>query len=192
MITINRFDDVVTPAISGDLLSVLVTMLTAENPSLFEMGAALNDYEQRLIAATVPVPEMPTISAGEIAELQQQIADRDATIAHLTARLQTLAPNLAEILPALLEAGLTAWADRAVTTYNESHLEGADSLMPIVAQLYAAASSNAIAAVPPLFGEIMQRSMVAPTSDEATAMQVVLDGVKFPSELVNFYPWIKQ
>ena len=191
MITINRFDDVVTPAISGDLLSVLVTMLTAENPSLFEMGAALNDYEQRLIAATVPVPEMPTISAGEIAELQQQIADRDATIAHLTARLQPLAPNLAEILPALLEAGLTAWADRAVATYNDAHMEGADSLMPVVAQLYAAATKNDIAAVPPLFGEIMQRSMIAPTSDEATAMQAILDGVQFPPELISFHPWIK-
>ena len=124
-------------------------------------------------------------------EHEQAIVAKDATIAHLTARLQALAPNLAEILSQLLDAGLTAWADRSVTTYNESHLEGSDSLMPIVAQLYAAASSNDIAAVPPLFGEIMQRSMIAPTSDEATAMQAILDGVQFPPELISFHPWIK-
>lgn len=125
-------------------------------------------------------------------EHEQAIAHLNATISNLTARLQALAPNLSGILPQLLEAGLTAWADRAVATYNESHLEGADSLMPIVAQIYAAASSNDIAAVPPLFSGIMQRSMVAPTPAEATAMQAVLDGVKFPSELINFYPWIEQ
>lgn len=136
------------------------------------------------------LPEL--MSAANEVDLRQKITELQATISQLTTRLQQLAPNLAAILPALLEAGLTAWCDRAVTTYNESHREGADSLMPLVAQLYAAANNNDIAAVPPLFGEIMQRSMVAPTADEARAMQAVLDGVQFPPELIGFHPWIEQ
>lgn len=191
MIEINSFDDVVIDGVSvGDCIAA------ASNypKKAAEILRALIAYDAaRQGEADAKSTEAAVSQAQKSAEpLHQKITELEGTIAHLTAKLQALAPNLAEILPQLLEAGLTAWADRAVTTYNESHLEGADSLMPIVAQLYAAASSNDIAAVPPLFSEIMQRSMVAPTSAEAKAMQAILDGVQFPPELISFHPWIEQ
>ena len=191
MIKINSFDDVM---IDGESVGDCISAAGNYPKQAADILRALIAYDvERRGEADAKSTEAAVSQAQKSAEpLQQKITELEDTVAHLTARLQQLAPNLSEILPQLLEAGLTSWADRAVTTYNESHLEGADSLMPTVAQLYAAASSNDIAAVPPLFSEIMQRSIVAPTSAEATAMQVVLDGVKFPSELINFYPWIKQ
>ena len=191
MIKINSFDDVKIDGVSvGDCISACGNY----PKKAAEILQALIAYDTaRQGDADTKSTEAAIAQVQKSTEpLQQKITELEGTIAHLTARLQALAPDLSAILPALLEAGLTAWCDRAVATYNESHREGADSLMPIVAQLYAAASNNQISAVPPLFGEIMQRSMVAPTADEATAMQAILDSVKFPPELINFYPWIKQ
>lgn len=191
MISINSFDDIV---IDGESVGDCIAASANHPKQAAEILQALIAYDAvRQGDADVKSTEAAIAQAQKSTEpLQQKITELEGTIAHLTARLQQLAPNLAGILPALLESGLTAWCDRAVTTYNESHHDGADSLMPIVAKLYAAASNNQITAVPPLFGEIMQRSMVAPTSGEARAMQAILDGVQFPPELINFYPWIEQ
>ena len=94
------------------------------------------------------------------------------------------------ILERLLDAGLTAWADRAVANYNLVHLSGADSLTPFVARLYAAATVNDIQLVTELFGEILLKSQTTPTNDESIAMQSILAEVRFPVELINFNQWI--
>lgn len=136
-------------------------------------------------------------SIGNIESSRQQLTIATNKIkaleAHndeLTKRIAQLAPDLSLILERLLNAGLTAWADRAVANYNLVHLSGADSLTPLVARLYSAATVNHIQLVPELFGEILLKSQTTPTNEESIAMQAILTEVQFPVELINFNQWI--
>ena len=103
MLKVNSLTSIVTPDISGDLVTVLTNMMAAENPPLFDLLAALTTYEADLIKAA----QSTEVEPAEIAELNRQIADRDTTIAQL--KLET-APDIASIAPALQAAGLTAFA----------------------------------------------------------------------------------
>jgi hypothetical protein len=106
----------------------------------------------------------------------------------LRKQLMALSPKLP--LEDLLTAGLTSWADRAIANYNESHRDGADSLMPVVARLYSAGDANDLPQVLALFSEVLARSQIPPSPDEAAAMQAVLDAAFFPAELISFRPWV--
>ena len=123
-------------------------------------------------------------------KLQRELNDLKTENQKLIQRLAILAPDLSIILDRLLNAGLTAWADRAVANYNLVHLSGADSLTPLVARLYAAATVNNIQLVTELFGEILLKAQTTPTNEESIAMQSILAEVQFPIELINFNQWI--
>ena len=136
-------------------------------------------------------------TAGNIQALKQQLKTATDKIqaleirnAEVTKRIAQLAPNLPVILDRLLSAGLTAWADRSIANYNLIREPGAGSLTPLVARLYAAAANNEVQTVTSLFGEILLKSQVTPTSQESIAMQAILTGVRFPIELINFNQWI--
>ena len=131
---------------------------------------------------------MRSIDINQVAELQQQIVAKDATIAHLTARLQALAPNLAEILPALLEAGLTAWSERSIAAYHPG--EDTVSIVPEIAKLFALAEANQVAEVRQVFVSIVLQTKITPTPEESAQLQAVLDSVRFPIELLGFHPWM--
>ena len=136
-------------------------------------------------------------TVGTIASTSQQLqiaTDKIALLesrnAEITKKIAQLAPDLSLILDRLLNAGLTAWADRAMTNYNLRHPAESDSITPLVAQLYSAAIANDIQLVLQLFGEVLTQSQVTPTNQESIAMQSILTEVQFPAELMNFNQWI--
>mgnify|MGYP000176151628 CR=1 FL=1 len=131
-------------------------------------------------------------TVGTIASTSQQlqIALLESRNAEITKKIAQLAPDLSLILDRLLNAGLTAWADRAMTNYNLRHPAESDSITPLVAQLYSAAIANDIQLVLQLFGEVLTQSQVTPTNQESIAMQSILTEVQFPAELMNFNQWI--
>jgi hypothetical protein len=123
MITINSLSNVVTADISGDLVTVLSTLLLAENPPLYELGQAISAYEQGLIAAAVPAPEIQAIDPGQIAELQATIGQLQQTIEQqqiqLSQHVITDWPGLQkDLLEASLAGLLTEIAALAKATPN--------------------------------------------------------------------------
>jgi hypothetical protein len=182
MITINSLSDVVAPGISGDLVSVIATLLTAENPPLFELGQAINAYEQGLIAAAVPAPEIQAIDPQQITELQ-------ATIAELQLEVS---PEINEITPALMDAGLLAWGDRATAGEDKETLALVIQLRDVA---MAPRSIGQCDRIKHLFGEICQRSGVFPLPAEAQAMQAILDigpasTGPIAAKYLSFAPWM--
>ena len=136
-------------------------------------------------------------TVGNIATFKQQsqavtskIQLLESRNAEITKKLAQLAPDLSLILDNLLIAGLTAWADRAIANYNLIHPIGSDSLTPLIARLYTAATSNEIQLVVELFSEVLIQSQTTPTNEEAIAMQLILTEAQFPIELMNFNQWI--
>ena len=189
MITINSLSDVVAPGISGDLVSVIATLLAAENPPLFELGQALASYEQGLIATAVPAPGIQAIDPAQITELQATIGQLQQQVEQLQLEVS---PDIAAITPALMDAGLLAWGDRATAGEDKETLA-------LVIQLrdtaMAPRSIGQCDRIKHLFGEICQRSGVVPLPAEAQAMQAILD-VGPPStgpiaaKYLSFAPWM--
>jgi hypothetical protein len=189
MITIKNLGEVVAPGISGDLVSVIATLLTDENPPLFELGQALNSYEQSLIAAAVPVPDAPTIDPSQIAELNATIAQLQQTIEQLQLEVS---PAINEITPALMAAGLLAWGNRATAGEDEAVLALVIELRDVA---MAPRSIGQCDRIKDIFGEIRQRSGVDPTAAEAAAMQAILDigpasTGPIAAKYLNFTPWL--
>jgi len=135
--------------------------------------------------------------------LQNQLTELNAEIVRLTAdnyRFRSeVCPDIQSITHDLLMAGLLSWGDRAVAAYNLSHLEGSDSVTPLILKLYATAMESRTPTqcdrIKDLFGTICQMSGVFPTPVQAAAMQAILDqgsgytgAVK--NEYLNFKPWI--
>lgn len=183
MININSFDDIVIDGISvGDCIAA------ASNypKKAAEILRALIAYDtQRQGEADTKSTEAAIAQAKQSAEpLQQKIAELEGTIAHLTARLQALAPNLAEILPALLEAGLTAWSERSIAAYHPGDHQ--TSIVPEIAKLFAVAEANQVAEVQQIFISIVLQTKITPTREESAQLQAVLNSVRFPIELLEF------
>ena len=135
--------------------------------------------------------------------LQLQLIELNAEIARLTAdnhRFRSeVCPDIQSITHALLMAGLLEWGDSAVAAYNLIHLEGSDSVTPLILKLHATAMESRTPTqcdrIKDLFGMICQMSGVFPTPVQAAAMQAILDqgsgytgAVK--NEYLNFKPWI--
>ena len=132
---------------------------------------------------------MQSIDPSQITELQATIGQLQQTIAQL--QLET-SPDIAAITPALMDAGLLAWGNRATMANSEAVLalviELRDTAM-------APRSITQCDRIKQLFGEICARSKVFPTSAEAQAMQAILD-VGPPStgpiaeKYLSFAPWM--
>jgi hypothetical protein len=139
-----------------------------------------------------------------IDDTQRQIAEQNAEIARLNAenyRLRSeICPDIQSITPALLTAGLIAWGDAAIAAYNLLHLDGADSVTPVILELHKTAMESRTPTqcdrIKDLFGTICTMSGVVPTAAQANAMQSILDegspstGPVKP-EYLNFHPWMQ-
>jgi hypothetical protein len=129
---------------------------------------------------------------AENAELAQQIS----TLTTENVELKTkLSPNIASLADALLAAGLESWGEAAITAANPE-----DGVFRMVRDLEAVAREPASWSqcdrIKQLFSTICHYSKIAPTPEQASAMQAVLDagsattGPVAPEHL-NFHPWIK-
>jgi hypothetical protein len=166
MITINSLSNVVAADISGDLVTVLSTLLLAENPPLFELGQALNAYEQGLIAAAVPATEIQAIDPQQITELQQTIGQLQQTIAQQQTQLsQLVITNWDGLIDLLKAAGFNNWLAEA----------GADNpeLLDEISRLYAAAKVGDRLGVIREYLEIA--AQYPPSIDQLQGWQSVLD-----------------
>ena len=126
----------------------------------------------------------------ELGFLQRRVIDLEIENQKLVKRLAILAPDLSLILDRLLNVGLTEWADRATSNYNLLNPTMSDSLTPLIAKLYTAATLNNTQLVVQLFREILMKSQTPPTNEESIAMQSILNEVYFPVELISFNQWI--
>lgn len=183
MIKINGFGDVEVDGVSvGDCFAARTNY-----PKIsFEILQALIAYDtQRQGEADDKAAALAIEQAQKSAEpLHQKITELEGTIAHLTARLQQLAPNLAAILPELLQAGLTAWSERSIAAYHPG--EDTVSIVPEIAKLFALAEANQVAEVRQVFVSIVLQTKIAPTPEESAQLQSVLDSVRFPVEILEF------
>jgi hypothetical protein len=152
---------------AGDIVSVAQT-----HPELLpQIAIELKAYESHLI----------------------QSANQQANMATIAALKAELAPEIAEITPALMEAGLLAWGNRAT-------IADPGEVLPFVLQLNQAAieprSVTQCDRIKGLFVTICQRSGVVPTPDEAQAMQSILDvgppsTGPIASKYLSFEPWMQ-
>jgi hypothetical protein len=120
---------------------------------------------------------------GDSAELRA----KDAEIAALKTEI---APDIATLIPTLRSAGLDAWGARATST---------PELMALLIELFTIASEprsyGQCQRIKDVFGELCKRSGKLPTSEEAKAMQSILDvGAvatgPVAAQYLNFEPWI--
>lgn len=130
-------------------------------------------------------------------ELMQQYEGSAAIAAlkkEITQLKNQLSPAIHEILPALEAAGLSEWAGAAITAAPDNGVA-----------VRAVVELRSIAAEPPnwsqcdriklLFGALIEMSGVVPTSEQAQAMQQILDkgpdstGPVSPEKL-NFHPFM--
>ena len=164
MITVKNLSDISIDGIieHGDVVTVANQAFVHDKAA--ELLTALEQWAQ-----TQLVPVMPTINPID-EQHQQEVAALQAEIAAL--KLET-APDLASIASALQAAGLTAWADRAITAADPDH-----GVLNLVLALYAVAqeprSLTQCDRVKALFVEIGTLSKVWPTPEDATAMQAIL------------------
>jgi hypothetical protein len=135
--------------------------------------------------------------------LIDEIDSLESTLAKAIQEIEILrsevCPDIQSITPSLLAAGLIAWGDAAIAAYNLTHLEGSDSVTPLILELHKIAmesrSPTQCDRIKDLFGTICGMSGVFPTADQANAMQSILDdgspatGPVKP-EYLNFHPWM--
>lgn len=142
---------------------------------------------------------------GRLSNTQHLIEENDSlkiALADATQEIEILrsevCPDIQSIAPALSSAGLVAWGDAAIAAYNLTHLEGSDSVMPLILELHKTAmeSRNPTQCdrIKHLFGAICSMSGVFPTAAQANAMQAVLDkgspaAGPVKAECLNFYHW---
>jgi hypothetical protein len=123
-----------------------------------------------------------TSDPAQITQLQQQIA---------TLQLEA-SPAISEITPALMDAGLLAWGERATMANSEAVLALVIELRDTAMAPRSIAQCDRIKDI---FGKICSRSGVVPTPAEAQAMQAILD-VGPPStgqiaaKYLSFAPWM--
>lgn len=134
---------------------------------------------------------------------QIELIQLNAEVARLTSENHQLrsevCPDIQSITHELLMAGLIEWGDAAIKAYNLSHLDGADSVTPLILELHKVAmetrSSTQCDRMKELFVTIATRANIWPTSDQAKSMQAILDkgcpstGPVSPDKL-SFQPWI--
>jgi hypothetical protein len=176
MITVNSLSDISIGGIiqHGDVVTVANQAFAHGKAA--ELLAALDQWAQ-----TKLVPVMPAINQID-EQHQQEIAVLQAEIAQL--KLET-APGIASIAPALQTAGLTAWADRAITAADPDH-----GVLNLVLALYAVAqeprSLTQCDRVRELFMQIGDLSGVWPAPEEAMAMQTILDANNVGNKWLKF------
>jgi hypothetical protein len=116
------------------------------------------------------------------------VAAKDTEIAALKL---DLAPEIKEITPALMAAGLNAWGARA--TKNPQIMDMLMALFAIASEPRSAGQCHRIST---LFVEICNASLEVPTSAEAQAMQTILDvgppsTGPIASKYLSFEPWMQ-
>lgn len=71
---------------------------------------------------------------------QIELIQLNAEVARLTSENHQLrsevCPDIQSITHELLMAGLIEWGDAAIKAYNLSHLDGADSVTPLILELH--------------------------------------------------------
>lgn len=145
----------------------------------------------------------PSRDQEEIIKLKLELANQEQTYSTLihnknieiTALKLRLTPAICEITPALLDAGLLAWGQDAVSAVDSTQ---GKTIMGLVMDLKMVAieqpSISQCDRMKELFVTIGQMSGVWPTSDQAKAMQEILDA-GCPStgpvkeEFLSFKPW---
>lgn len=129
----------------------------------------------------------------ELSILKSNIDDLNAEITQLKTRLS---PAIHEITPQLLESGLLRWGQDAVSAVDSSTGE---LIMGLVLDLKAIAmeppSLDQCDRIKELFGTIVTMSNVYPNSDQAKAMQALLDKGcpstgPIAEQFLSFKPWI--
>lgn len=172
MIKIVDLDTVIVNGVSQDLVSAIANNL---NGDLAGILTALKVWDKSRSGEVneAKAEESQKLIENERQSWQQQIVDRDTKIAQLKTKLS---PDIASITPALLEAGLLAWGQDAVSAVDSD--KGA-AIMGLVMDLKMVAiespSITQCDRIKQLFGAIGTMSGVWPTSAQATAMQAVLD-----------------
>jgi hypothetical protein len=172
----------------GDLVSAIANNL--QSPRLSEIITALEEYQKsyKSTAASDQSDAIRKQADIEIEAIRTESSAKDATIEQLRTEI---APDIASLIVPLQEAGLTAWGDAAVTA--------GENLMPLVLRLLAIASQprywHQCQEIKDLFGAIGQSSGVWPTSEQATAMQEILNtgtAATGPvaAKWLDFTPWI--
>jgi hypothetical protein len=172
----------------GDLVSAIANNL--QSPRLSEIITALGEY-QKSYKSTAVIEQTEAIrkqAEAEIAAIRTESSAKDATIEQLRTEI---APDIASLIGPLQEAGLTAWGDAAITA--------GENLISLVLRLLSIASQprywNQCQEIKDLFGAIGQSSGVWPTSEQATAMQAILDvgtAATGPvtAKWLDFTPWM--
>ena len=185
MINIKNLNSITLDDTTADI--VTIAKLAFNRGVAADLITALGAYEQSLLAQA-QMSEI-AIDNSQIAELQQEITDRNKTIAQLQLEV---APDIAAITPALMTAGLLAWGNRATAADSENVLE---LVMELRDTAMAPRSINQCNRIKYLFGEICSLSGVSPTSTEAKEMQAILDkGTSstgpVDAKYLSFVPWI--
>lgn len=181
MIEINSFDDVM---IDGESVGDCIAACGNYPKKAAEILRALIAYDtKRQGEADTTSTEAAIEQANKSAEpLQQKITELEGTIAQL--QLET-APDIAAIAAELQAAGLTAWADRAITAADPDN-----GVLNLVLALYAVAqearSLTQCDRVRDLFMQIGTLSGVWPTPEEATAMQAILTASNVGEKWLKF------
>lgn len=152
----------------GDIVTALSNYPKNTSDILAAHDRAWADHKGAADAAATEVDRKQ--QQMELEQLRTQI---DALITERDAALSECAPDIAAISPALQAAGLTAWADRAITAADPDN-----GVLDLVLALYGVAkeprSLGQCERVTALFVKIGTLSNVWPTPDEAIAMQAIL------------------
>lgn len=169
MVEIINLDTVIIDGQSQDLVSAISNNLQRDLKAIL---TALKAWDSN---RTVQVNDAATEAdrKQQQMELEQLRTQIDALITERDAALSECAPDIAAISPALQAAGLTAWADRAITAADPDN-----GVLDLVLALYGVAkeprSLGQCERVTALFVKIGTLSNVWPTPDEAIAMQAIL------------------
>jgi hypothetical protein len=175
-----------------------------KNPSHIELSGTVYESITALVAA-VPDLDWGEMDAAIIAawtdwakrygealegaDATQHIVQLQATIGQLKLELT---PDIAAITPALMDAGLLAWGERATMANSEAVLGLVIELRDVA---MAPRSIGQCDRIKDIFGEIRERSRVDPTAAEAQAMQAILDvgppsTGPIASKYLSFAPWM--
>lgn len=149
-------------------------MIFYKYPNFYKDGQPIGAFSQAFAAYPDLAAELEQAHAiawgNNGIEDSEKFAEAQATIAQL--QLET-APDIAAIALELQAAGLTAWADRAITAADPDN-----GVLNLVLALYGVAkeprSLTQCDRVRELFMQIGGLSDVWPTPEESTAMQAIL------------------
>ena len=187
MISIIDLDTVIIDGQSQDLVAAIANNLQGDLPGILK---ALKDWDSDR-AAKSEAEQLAKVEQAhrlEVEQLRMEISDRDTTIANL--KLET-APDLQAIAQGLRDAGLSAWADRAVTVADASK-----GVLQMVIDLYTVAneprSLDQCDRVKALFMAIAhatsddEAARIWPTLEEGAAMNALLDAAGVGPKWLRF------